>query len=143
MTANQRPGMSHGATMWWERRWFLALIILLSAVPLLYPPIPPLVDLLRPHGPLPGRARSQPLVLLQQYYSFHWAAIGNLGVDLLVMGLGPLIGLEAAVKLIVLTIPVMTVAGFLWVAREVHGRVRRRLSSPCRSLMASRSCSDS
>jgi hypothetical protein len=60
---------------------------------------------------------------LQQYYSFHWALIGNLGVDLLVMPLGRLIGLEPAVKLIVLAIPPLTVAGFLWVAREVHGRV--------------------
>ena len=50
-------------------------------------------------------------------------AIGNLGVDLLMMALAPLIGLEPAVKLIVLAIPPLTVAGFLWVAREVHGRV--------------------
>ena len=60
---------------------------------------------------------------LQDYYGYHWAAIGNLGVDLLMMLLGPLIGLEPAVKLIVLAIPPLTVAGFLWVAREVHGRV--------------------
>ena len=39
------------------------------------------------------------------------------------MPLGRLIGLEAAVKLIVLCIPPMTVAGFLWVAREVHHRI--------------------
>jgi hypothetical protein len=60
---------------------------------------------------------------LAQYYGFHWALIGNLGVDLLVMPLGNLVGLEPAVKLIVLVIPPLTVAGFLWVAREVHGRV--------------------
>ena len=60
---------------------------------------------------------------LQQYYNYHWAAIGNLGVDLLVIPLGQLLGLEPAVKLIVVTIPPMTAAGFLWVAREVHGRV--------------------
>jgi hypothetical protein len=39
------------------------------------------------------------------------------------MPLGKLIGLEPAVKLIVLAIPALTVAGFLWVAREVHGRI--------------------
>ena len=30
---------------WWERRWFLALVVLSTAIPLLYPPVPPLVDL--------------------------------------------------------------------------------------------------
>jgi hypothetical protein len=60
---------------------------------------------------------------LQQYYGFRWQLIGNLGVDLLVEALAPLLGLEAAVKLIVVTIPMLTVAGLLWVAREVHGRV--------------------
>ena len=39
------------------------------------------------------------------------------------MVLAPLIGLEPAIKLIVLAIPPLTVAGFLWVAREVHGRI--------------------
>jgi hypothetical protein len=40
-----------------------------------------------------------------------------------VIPLGKLFGLEPAVKLIVLAIPPLTAAGFLWVAREVHGRV--------------------
>lgn len=101
----------------------LAALILLSVVPLLYPPIPPLVDLL---GHM-GRYRVQLDVAsspwLAQYYGFHWAPIGNLGVDLLVEALAPLFGLELSVKLIVLTIPPLTVAGFLWVAREVHNRV--------------------
>jgi hypothetical protein len=60
---------------------------------------------------------------LQQYFGFHWQVIGNLGVDLLVELLAPLIGLEPAVKLIVCTIPALTVGGMLWVAREVHGRI--------------------
>jgi len=108
---------------WWERRWFVAVIVLLAAVPLLYPRVPPLVDLL---GHM-GRYRVQLDIgrspWLHLYYGFHWAAIGNLGVDLLVMPLGRLIGLEPAVKLIVLAIPPLTVFGFLWVAREVHGRI--------------------
>ncbi len=60
---------------------------------------------------------------LQRYFGFHWQVIGNLGVDLLVQILAPILGLEGAVKLIVCTIPVLTVGGMLWVAREVHGRV--------------------
>ncbi|QIK78520.1 hypothetical protein G7077_06015 [Sphingomonas piscis] len=108
---------------WWEERWFVALLVLLSAVPLLYPTVPPLVDL---PGHM-GRYRVQLDVdsspWLWRYYGFHWAPIGNLGVDLLIWPLGKLMGLEPAVKLVVLAIPPLTVAGFLWVAREVHGRL--------------------
>jgi hypothetical protein len=107
----------------WERRDFVLAIILLSALPLLWPDVPPLLDL---PGHM-GRYRVQLDLAaspdLQQYYGFEWAMIGNLGIDLLIEALAPLIGLEAAVKLIVLTIPALTVGGLLWVAYEVHGRV--------------------
>ena len=108
---------------WWETRWFVALAALLTAVPLLYPPIPPLVDLFGHMGRYRVELDLDHSTWLQQYYDYHWAAIGNLGVDLLVIPLGHLFGLETAVKLIVLAIPPLTAAGFLWVAREVHGRV--------------------
>lgn len=108
---------------WWENRLLIAAVILLSAVPLLYPPIPPLVDLLGHMGRYRVQLDVEQSQWLGQYYDFHWALIGNLGVDLLIMPLAPLIGLEPAVKLVVVAIPPMTVAGFLWVAREVHGRI--------------------
>ena len=111
------------ARRWWETRWFVALAALLTAVPLLYPPIPPLVDLLGHMGRYRVELDLDHSVWLQRYYDYHWAAIGNLGVDLLVIPLGKLLGLEPAVKLIVVAIPPLTAAGFLWVAREVHGRV--------------------
>ena len=110
-----------GARSWWETRWMVAIAILAAMVPLLYPPVPPLVDLLGHMGRYRVELNHSPW--LDQYYSFHWALIGNLGVDLLVMALAPLVGLEPAVKLIVLAIPALTVAGFLWVAREVHGKI--------------------
>ncbi|MEO7564091.1 MAG: hypothetical protein ABIR63_05490 [Sphingomicrobium sp.] len=114
-------GWSAGPRAWWETRWMAALAILAAMVPLAYPAIPPLVDLI---GHL-GRYRVElgDSLPLERYYDFHWALIGNLGVDVLVMGLAPLVGLEPAVKLIALAIPALTVAGFLWVAREVHGRI--------------------
>ena len=108
---------------WWEARWLAVALIILSVGPLLYPPIPPLVDLLGHMGRYRVELDVAHSPSLQQYYAFHWAAIGNLGVDLLIKLLGPLIGLEPAVKLIVIAIPPLTVAGFLWVAREVHGRL--------------------
>ena len=108
---------------WWERRWLLVLVVLATMIPLIYPPVPPLVD-------LPGHLGHYRVELdlsrdpfLQRYYGFSWAPIGNLGVDLLILPLAKLFGLELAVKLIVLAIPPMTAAGFLWVAREIHGRV--------------------
>jgi len=42
---------------------------------------------------------------------------------LLVIPLERLVGLETAVKIIVLSIPPLTVVGLLWVAKEVHGRI--------------------
>jgi hypothetical protein len=108
---------------WWERRWTVVALALLATIPLLYPKIPPLVDLLGHMGRYRVQLDIDRSPWLHLYYGFHWAAIGNLGVDLLVMPIGRLIGLEPAVKLIVLAIPPLTVGGFLWVAREVHGRI--------------------
>src|SRR6476660_8875965 len=93
---------------WWESRWFLVTVVLLTTVPLLYPQIPPLVD-------LPGHIGRYRVELdlahspsLQRFYDYHWAPLGTLGVDVLVMLLGPVMGLEPAVKLIVMAIPPLT-----------------------------------
>lgn len=108
---------------WWQTRSFVAVATLLAAIPLLWPDIPPLVD-------LPGhmaRYRVQGMwgqvPWLSEWYRFEWQLIGNLGVDLLIIPLEPIFGLELAVKLIVLTIPPLTTLGLLWIAREVHGRI--------------------
>lgn len=108
---------------WWEERWFVALMIFASAIPLLLPETPPLVD-------LPGHMGRYRIQLdlanspdLQRYFEFHWGLIGNLGVDLLVMPLAPIFGLEGAVKLIVVAIPMITTGGILWLAQEIHGRI--------------------
>ena len=108
---------------WWQTRGFVVAVTLLSVVPLLWPTIPPLVD-------LPGHMGRYRVELawathpeLRHWYDFRWSLIGNLGIDLLILPLGKLLGLEPAVKLIVLAIPALTVAGLLWIAREVHGRI--------------------
>ncbi|WP_380778882.1 hypothetical protein [Sphingomonas sp. R86520] len=108
---------------WWETRRFAVAMILLSAVPLLWPALPPL-------GDLPGHMGRWHIAMalptspdLQRYYAYHWALIPNLGMDLLVPALTRLFGLEPATKLAVMAIPMLTVAGILWTAREAHGRV--------------------
>ena len=111
------------AQHWWETRLYAAALVLLTALPMLWPEIPPLVD-------LPGHMARYRVQLeigeseaLRSFYGFEWALIGNLGVDLLVIPLSKLFGLELAVKLIVGAIPPLTAAGFIWVAREVAGRL--------------------
>ena len=37
-------GLTRPSQCWWERRWFLVAILVATTVPLLYPPLPPLVD---------------------------------------------------------------------------------------------------
>src|SRR5438445_2972093 len=108
---------------WWDSRVAIAAAIVLATVPLLYPPIPPLVDLLGHMGRFRVELDGGHSPWLQQYYAFRWAPIGNLGVDLIVCLIAPLVGFEPAVKLVVVAIPALTVAGMLWVAREVHGRI--------------------
>lgn len=108
---------------WWERRSSVVALALLAFVPLLYPAIPPLVDLFGHMGRYRVELDLAHSPYLQRYFGFHWAAIGNLGADIWMMIVGPLIGLEPATKLIVLMIPPLTAAGFLFVAREVHGEI--------------------
>jgi len=108
---------------WWQTRWFVVAIALASIIPLLWPTIPPMVDL---PGHM-GRYRVQLDIghdqWFTQWYHFQWQLIGNLGIDLLVIPLAPIFGLELAVKLIVMAIPLLIVSGLLWIAREVHGRI--------------------
>jgi hypothetical protein len=108
---------------WWEYRSTVAALVLLCALPLLWPDVPPLVDL---PGHM-GRYRVQLDLAnspeLQAFYTFDWAIIGNLGVDLIVQAFAPIFGIEPVVKAVVAITPALTAAGLLWVAREVHGRV--------------------
>lgn len=109
--------------MWWETRGFVLAMMLLSTVPLLYPPIPPLVDLYGHLGRFKVELDLAHSPMLQRYWDFHWLLMGNLGIDLLIIPMAKLFGLELGLKLIILAIPPLTVAGFLWVAREVHDRI--------------------
>jgi hypothetical protein len=107
----------------WNNRLFLVAVVLASVVPLLWPEVPPLTDLPGHMGRYKVQLDIDSSTSLGHFYGFEWSVIGNLGVDLLVIPLARIFGLELAVKLLVMSIPALTVAGFLWVAREVHGRV--------------------
>jgi hypothetical protein len=106
---------------WWESRRFATALVLLAALPLLLPQIPPLVDLPGHMGRYRVQLDLAESEALQRFYRFEWRLIGNLGLDLLVIPLEKLFGLELAVKLVVLSIPPLTAAGLLLIARVVHG----------------------
>ncbi|QHL90254.1 hypothetical protein GVO57_04640 [Sphingomonas changnyeongensis] len=111
---------------WLDRRATAIALMLLAALPLLWPQVPPLIDVI---GHM-GRYRvetARDVASLATGFGFEWRLIGNLGIDLLILPLAPLIGVEAGTKLIVMLIPVLTVAALLWLSREVHGRVQPHL----------------
>jgi len=60
---------------------------------------------------------------LAQHYAFEWRLGGNLGVDLLVAGLAPLLGLERAAWLISAAIPLLTGLGIIAAELALRRRV--------------------
>jgi hypothetical protein len=118
-----RSGAACGEKAWWETRLFMALLIVGSVVPLLWPSLPPLIDLPAHLARYRVQLGLSDSPWLQHYYGFKWALVGNLGVDVLLQGLAPLLGLEPATKLVTLCIPALFATGLLATAREVHGRL--------------------
>ena len=115
--------MGQSPVNWWEKRTTVIALVLLSMVPLIWPPIPPLVDLPGHMGRYAVQLNYENSAVLRDFYSFKWALIGNLGIDLLIIPVAKVFGVELGTKLIVMTIPALTAGGLLWIAREVHGRV--------------------
>lgn len=108
---------------WWSSRAYIILLMLLAAIPLIHPHIPPLTDLMGHMGRYRVELADPSSPLLTRFYDFKWAVMGNLGVDLLIVPMSKIFGLELGVKLIVLAIPPLTVLGMLLIAREIHGRL--------------------
>lgn len=105
-------------------RWpVLALVCLAAVLPLLVVEFPPLVDL---YGHLARHTVQTELAFrptLQPFFTYDWQIIGNLGGDIMVEVLHPLLGVEGAVRGTVILTQLLGAAGLLVVSREVHGRV--------------------
>jgi hypothetical protein len=108
---------------WWNSRWFLGALVALTVVPLIWPITPPFTDLPEHMGRYRIELSDPQSPLRSLYYSFHWHFLANLGVDLLIVPMAKLFGLELGLKLIVIAMPVLTTTGLLWTAHEAHGRV--------------------
>ncbi|TGX52615.1 hypothetical protein E5A73_13240 [Sphingomonas gei] len=113
--------MSRTQTAWWETRWFAVAAILLSCVPLLAPGLPPLADLPGHIGRYHIAAALRGSADLQQHWTFEWGLVGNLGVDLIVQLLSPILTAEHATKLVVILIPPLWVSGLILLARRAGG----------------------
>jgi hypothetical protein len=108
---------------WWEHPAAITALILSVSLPLWFASLPPLIDLLTHMARYRVQIDLANDPLLQRNWAFHWALIGNLGVDLLVWPLSKLIGLERAVWLIVTAIPPLLAWGMVRTARAIHGRI--------------------
>ena len=103
--------------------WLQILLCVAAALPLFWPQMPPLTDLGGHLGRFAVQIDGGVTASLRQWYSFHWHVIPNLGTDLLMQLLAPRMGLEPALKAIVIGIVLVQTAGFLMLAKIVHGHV--------------------
>lgn len=115
--------MSDGRTPWWERRGTVLAVLLAAMLPYAWWQVPPLTDVPAHMGRYRIAIDLAASPSLQRFYDFHWSLLPNLGVDLLMVPLGRLLGVELATRLVVVLIPVLLLAGLLWSAKEAHGRL--------------------
>ncbi len=105
-------------------RWpVVALVCLLAIAPLLPVGIPPLVDLYGHLGRYAVQTELAQRPELRPFFSYEWGLIGNLGGDLLVQVLHPVLGLEGAVRTLVILTQLLGALALMLLAREVHGRI--------------------
>ena len=108
---------------WWSRGDYNALLILLMLFPLLWPAVIPLEDLPGHMGRFRIQAGVSDASTLAQTFSIHWMPVGNLGIDLIVLALQPLLGIELATKLAIILLITTFLAGLLLVIKEAHGEI--------------------
>ena len=106
-----------------DTRLAFAVFCLVAILPLLVVDFPPLVDLYGHLGRYAVQTDLQNRPEIQPYFSYEWKLIGNLGADLLVQALHSWLGLETAVRCIVIVTQLTATLAVLLVSREIHGRV--------------------
>jgi len=123
-TLDLQPGVRPRPLSGWRGEWpLITLICVVSLTPLLVVSFPPLTDLYGHLGRYAVQTELAQRPELQRFYSYDWALIGNLGGDILVEVLHPILGLERSVHAAVILAQLLGVLGLLLLAREVHGRI--------------------
>ncbi|HEX4181222.1 MAG TPA: hypothetical protein VHY32_10565 [Caulobacteraceae bacterium] len=112
-----------GASQFWSRGWFWALLALVSLAPFVFAPMPMMPDYFSHTARYHVMNHGAESPFLSRYFSFHWALVGNLGVDLLMVPLGHLFPTETAALIAAALIPPLTIAGIFAVAKAAWGRV--------------------
>ena len=100
-----------------------ALLVVLTTLPVLFLHTPPFIDVLGHMGRYALQTDLPHEPYLQQFYRFDWHVIGNLGADLLVQVMHPLLGVIGATRLVVVLVPLLASAGILTLSQQVHGRI--------------------
>ena len=108
---------------WWSRKDYNALLILLMLLPLFWPAVIPLEDLPGHMGRFRIQAGISDAPTLAETFSIHWMPVGNLGVDLIVLVLQPLLGIELATKLAIILLIIIFLVGLILVIAEAHGEI--------------------
>lgn len=101
----------------------IAALAVVSAVPLLFVATAPLVDAGGHMGRWFVQVNLRASPVLQQWYGFDWGLLGNLGCDLIAQALIPVVGAQAALRIIVGIILGTQTLGILLLSRAAHGRL--------------------
>ena len=123
-SANRMGRAAGGARMiGLDTRLAFALLCLTAISPLLIVGMPPLADMYGHYGRYVLQTDLHNRPELQQYYSYQWQLLGNLGADLLVHALYAVLGLETAIRVVVIATQAIAAAAILLLSKELHGRV--------------------
>ncbi len=101
----------------------ITALCLATALPVLLTDLPPLVDFFGHLGHYRIQIGLADSPLLQRHWDYQWGLVPNLGFDLMLAPLAPLLGLERAAWLITLLIPPLMAFGFARTARAVQGEL--------------------
>lgn len=108
---------------WWNSRFVVPGLMLLSTIPFWFVHTPPLIDFLAHIGRYHVQLHLADSPALQQSWDFHWQLVGNLGVELLIAALAPMLGLERAAWLIALALPLLMISAIGRISRALHGEL--------------------
>jgi hypothetical protein len=111
------------ANAWWDSRFTIPGLMLLGTIPFWFAHTPPLTDFLAHIGRYQVQLHLADSPALQQNWDFHWRLVGNLGVELLIAALAPLLGLESAAWLIALALPLLMITAIGRISRALHGEL--------------------